>query len=441
MGGFSSGSDAVDAMREINITGNVTPHRWYKTILRDNGKPYLLAITLLSDIVYWYRPVEIRDEATGNTIGYRKRFKSDLFQKTYEQYAEFYGETKRSIKAALDKLEEMEVIRKVFREIKLANGAKIPNVMFIELFPDRLKEITFDDEPQGGTSGPSVQKSDRGMPETHLSTTGKALESTRNQDSVGYPTKFCTTSPEILYDPLQNNATPHAENCTHLPQNSVGYPATDCGTNTENITENTYGITTKNITQITHGEYDPVMSCQAEDVDNPDDDWMDHIDWSKPIKVTAASSMQQIMTGQDMTKRDQYIEMLKRQVEYDRILEEDTYHEQKNIVDGIISVIADIATTEPPDGTERINGRDYPHQVVVSRLTKMDYDTLTHLLGRFKRNTSEIKNMRKYLLTALYNARDEMDIQFQNYFNHTYYNTDWEEERRRRDDIICREAP
>ncbi|MBO6310853.1 MAG: hypothetical protein J6N70_18845, partial [Oribacterium sp.] len=137
---------------------------------------------------------------------------------------------------------------------------------------------------------------------------------------------------------------------------------------------------------------------------------------------------QQIMTGQDMTKRDQYIEMLKRQVEYDRILEEDIYHEQRNIVDGIISVIADIATTEPPDGTERINGRDYPHQVVVSRLTKMDYDTLTHLLGRFKRNTSEIKNMRKYLLTALYNARDEKDIQFQNYFNHTYYNTDWRAE-------------
>ena len=45
----------------------------------------------------------------------------------------------------------------------------------------------------------------------------------------------------------------------------------------------------------------------------------------------------------------------------------------------------------------------------------MDYDTLIHVLGRFKENTSEIRNMRSYLLTALYNARDEKDIQFQNF--------------------------
>ena len=436
MGGFSSGSDTVDAMREINITGNVTPHRWYKTILRDNGKPYLLAITLLSDIVYWYRPVEIRDEATGNTIGWRKRFRNDLLQKTYEQYSDFYGETKRTIKAALDRLEEIGVIRKVFREITLANGAKVPNVMFIELFPDRLKEITFDDVPQGGTSGPTVQKSDD-RTNMDLSTRGKTPESRQNQASVGYPAKFCTTSHEILYDPLQNNATRPTEKCTHLPQNSAGYHTPDRGTNTENISENTYGNTQENTTENTGGEYRPVMSCQAPAVDNFDDDeeWMDHIDWSKPFKVTAEKNVDR------RTDRDLYIEMLRDQVEYDRILQEDTFHGKKDIVDGIISVIADIAITEPPDGYERINGRDYPHQVVVSRLTKMDHDTLTHVLDRLRKNNSEIKCMRKYLLTTLYNAKDEKEMQFQNFFNHTYNNTDWAEERRKRNGIIYTDAP
>ena len=151
---------------------------------------------------------------------------------------------------------------------------------------------------------------------------------------------------------------------------------------------------------------------------------MDHIDWSNPIRVTAENPKDR------RTDREIYIEILKEQVEYDRLYREDTYHDQMNIVDGIINIIADIATTEPPDGYERINGRDYPHQVVVSRLTKMDYDTLTHVLGRFKENKSEIKNMRKYLLTALHNAKDEKDIQFQNFFNHTYYGTDWGGERR-----------
>ena len=61
----------LDAMAEIHITGNITPSIWYKTILRDNGKPYLLAIAILSDIVYWYRPMEMRDERTGGIIGWK----------------------------------------------------------------------------------------------------------------------------------------------------------------------------------------------------------------------------------------------------------------------------------------------------------------------------------------------------------------------------------
>lgn len=72
-------------MGTINITGNIIPQIWYSKITRENGKPYLLAITLLADIVYWYRPSEQRDEQTGKVIGWRKRFKGDLLQKTYQQ--------------------------------------------------------------------------------------------------------------------------------------------------------------------------------------------------------------------------------------------------------------------------------------------------------------------------------------------------------------------
>ena len=107
MGIRSSGCAAVDAMDRIRITGNVIPQSWYGEILRDNGKPYLLAVILLADIVYWYRPVEERDESSGFVIGLRKRFRGDLLQKTYDEYAKLYGESKRTIKAALDRLEEL----------------------------------------------------------------------------------------------------------------------------------------------------------------------------------------------------------------------------------------------------------------------------------------------------------------------------------------------
>ena len=76
----SSGNNTVDAMGQFAMSGNITPMEWYKTIVRENGKPYLLAITILSDIVYWFRPTEVRDERTGQVVGWRKKFSGDLLQ-------------------------------------------------------------------------------------------------------------------------------------------------------------------------------------------------------------------------------------------------------------------------------------------------------------------------------------------------------------------------
>lgn len=424
MGIRSSGCAAVDAMDRIRISGNIIPQSWYKEILRDNGKPYLLAVTLLADIVYWYRPVEDRDESSGYVIGLRKRFRGDLLQKTYDEYANLYGESKRTIKAALDRLEELGLIRKVFRDIKLKNGTKIPNVMYIEIFPNRIEEIShYDIEPS--SLGPSVPKYENDESDVPASEAYIPSQTADLAGSDGGGTKFCRTSYKKMYDPLQNNVTRPTEECTHVLQNDAGYPTPNVGTNTYITTETTGENTTQNTTEITHRENSPVMSCQAEDVDNFDDDELsDPVDYSKPIKVKMQTPVDR------RTDRDIYIEILKDQVQYDRILQEDTYGEKVNIVDGILNIIADIATTAPPDGYERVNGRQYSHEVVKSRLLKMDYETIIHVLDRFKENKTEIRNMRSYLLTALYNARDEKDIQFQNFFNHSYYGTDWTQQRR-----------
>lgn len=75
MGYRSSGNLTVDAMGSIAISGNVIPEEWYKHILKPTtGKPYLLAITILADLVYWHRPTEVRDERTGEVIGWKRSF-------------------------------------------------------------------------------------------------------------------------------------------------------------------------------------------------------------------------------------------------------------------------------------------------------------------------------------------------------------------------------
>lgn len=82
---YSTGNQTVDAMASIQLTGNIIPQIWYKQIVRDNGKPHLLAISILADITYWYRPTEIRDPGSGQFMGFKKKFAGDLLQRSYQQ--------------------------------------------------------------------------------------------------------------------------------------------------------------------------------------------------------------------------------------------------------------------------------------------------------------------------------------------------------------------
>lgn len=145
----STGNSIVDRMSFIQISGNVIPQSWYKSITKDTGKPYLAAIVILSDIVYWYRPVEVRDEDSGRTVSMKKKFKSDLLQRSYAQLAEQFGISKRDATNAVVALEKLGVIKRHFRKIEVG-GMLMNNVLFIELIPDALESITFGTELSNG---------------------------------------------------------------------------------------------------------------------------------------------------------------------------------------------------------------------------------------------------------------------------------------------------
>ncbi len=132
----------VKEIGKLNFTGNVTPHNWFQHITKkETGKPYPLATLILSDIIYWYRPVYVRHEVTNKIIGIRKKFKADMLQKNYSDYAEFYGVTKHTIKRIIDRLIELGLLRREFRTI-IVHNLKLNNVMFIEPITENIKKIT-----------------------------------------------------------------------------------------------------------------------------------------------------------------------------------------------------------------------------------------------------------------------------------------------------------
>lgn len=133
------------------------------------------------------------------TIGYRKKFREDLLQKTYNDFAEQFGESRRSVKAAFDRLEEIGVIRREFRNIETNSGMVLNNVMYIDLCVDRLYTCTYLDIPGD---------------DEDVENTGEEIQKQAENQANKSVTKFCMTL-------LQNFVTPYHKTMYHLIQSFV----------------------------------------------------------------------------------------------------------------------------------------------------------------------------------------------------------------------------
>lgn len=134
-------TDEVKYIGSLNFEGNIIPIEWFSEVRLPNNKPDLVSIILLSDIIYWYRPSIIRDELSGKVLSYKKKFKSDLLQKGYKELEELFGFSSKQIREAFIRLEGLGLIKRIFRTIE-SKGAKLSNVMFIKIFPNKIVEIT-----------------------------------------------------------------------------------------------------------------------------------------------------------------------------------------------------------------------------------------------------------------------------------------------------------
>ena len=185
---YTTGVPTCDLLREVAFTGNVIPQNWYRVFVKSDikhPKPHLLAINILADIVYWYRPREIRDEGSGQIIGYQKKFRDDLLQRNYAQIAEQFGCSSGQAKDAIVFLEEMGVVRREFRTLR-SNGMVYANVLYLALDVERLKELTYpcgeispdgcpkdSDEASGEISGTPVPEFRGGCAEISTDPYGK----------------------------------------------------------------------------------------------------------------------------------------------------------------------------------------------------------------------------------------------------------------------------
>lgn len=133
----------VDAIGKINFEGNIVPHSWYQSIKFPNGKPDTVAIILLSDIIYWYRPTVVRDEQTAKVIERRRKFDADKLQRSYKQFAAAFGFTKRQVMEACYRLRDQKLITIEIRQgVRSKKGQVVNNVVYLEPVVANIIRIT-----------------------------------------------------------------------------------------------------------------------------------------------------------------------------------------------------------------------------------------------------------------------------------------------------------
>lgn len=91
-------------------------------------------------------------------------------------------------------------------------------------------------------------------------------------------------------------------------------------------------------------------------------------------------------------------EEIRDQIEYDCIVTQDN----RALLDETVMLMYDVINGN--NSTVRVGGSDMPRSVVVARLRKINAEHINEVFSRLSENTSEIKSMRAYLLTMLYNA-------------------------------------
>ena len=110
-------------------------------------------------------------------------------------------------------------------------------------------------------------------------------------------------------------------------------------------------------------------------------------------------------------ERSNYLELIRENIEYDCFEEK-----EQEQVDELVEIMLDVVCSSK--SVIGVHGEDLPHEVVKSRYLKLNHEHIEYVLLSLKRNTSDVKNIRAYLITTLYNAPTTKDAFFTALVNH-----------------------
>ena len=144
---------------------------------------------------------------------------------------------------------------------------------------------------------------------------------------------------------------------------------------------------------------------------------------SIPFRETAAARPPE-RKGRDamsVTEIENYRELILENIEYDCLKQR--YPLYLDDLNEIVELLVETVCARRK--TTRISGADFPLEIVRSRFLKLDSSHIEFVMECLRNNTTEIRNMKQYLLAVLFNAPTTISNHYTAQVNHDMYAGGW----------------
>lgn len=155
------------------------------------------------------------------------------------------------------------------------------------------------------------------------------------------------------------------------------------------------------ISESTIFEMEEVGKSNANNTDKKDTEW---------------NNTSNLISSDKNDKMDEmaiYEKIIKTKIRYDDLLFDNPV--DKDMIVAIYELIFEILISQ--NEFLVIAGDKYPIQVVKKKFRELNYEHITYILACMKRNTTTIKNIKKYLLASLFNAPTTIDSYYKSWVN------------------------
>ena len=172
-----------------------------------------------------------------------------------------------------------------------------------------------------------------------------------------------------------------------------------------------------NPTLVTPVQEEPAQLNKDRSSNEPSRTDLSSTEISNPIQSNPPTPTGARMGTDRMGARECYREVILDNIEYSYLVQDS--HIDREQLDEIVDLIVDTVCSARK--TIRIAGDDYPAEVVKSRFMKLDSSHVQYVMDCMKDNTTYVRNIKKYLLAALYNAPTTINSYYSSLVQHDMY--------------------